>query len=411
MFFIFIAILYVGLDIYAFQAVKTIATDWGDTSRKMAYLLYWGVSGLVYLSIILFFMLRGNMPRLLGMSMLTLLVLNFLPKVFISLFMLIDDIIRFGKWVVIKLSSSPPAEAVVDGISRSEFLAKAGLIVAALPLVTLGYGIASGAYNYTIKRRKIGIKGLPEKLDGLRIVQISDIHSGSFFDKKAVERGIDMINRQEADLVCFTGDLVNNTADEMDGYKGVFSKINAKHGVFSILGNHDYGDYVQWPSREAKQANLNRIKQVHKDMGWDLLLNENRILDINGHKLGVVGVENWSAKSRFHTYGNLERAYEGVEKADVKILLSHDPSHWDAEVRKLYKDIVLTMSGHTHGMQFGIEIGSFRWSPVKYMYDQWADLYTQENQHLYVNRGFGFIGYPGRVGILPEITVLELQKV
>ncbi len=410
MFFIFIAILYVGLDIYAFQAVKTIAADCGDTSRKLAYLLYWGISGLVYLSIILFFMLRGNMPRILGMSMLTLLVLNFLPKIFISLFMFIDDVIRLGKWLTLKWFSSPQAEAVADGISRSEFLAKAGLIVAALPLLTLGYGIASGAYNYTIKRRRVGIRGLPDQLEGLRIVQISDIHSGSFFDKKAVERGIDMINKLEADLVCFTGDLVNNTADEMDGYKDVFAKINAKHGVYSILGNHDYGDYVQWPSQKAKQENLNKVKKVHQEMGWDLLLNENRILDINGHKLGVVGVENWSAKSRFHTYGNLEKAYEGVEKADVKILLSHDPSHWDAEVRESYKDIALTMSGHTHGMQFGIEVGNFRWSPVKYMYDQWADLYTKEDQHLYVNRGFGFIGYPGRVGILPEITVLELQK-
>ena len=244
----------------------------------------------------------------------------------------------------------------------------------------------------------------------LKIVQISDVHAGSFTYKEPVRNAIDLINNEQADLVFFTGDLVNNTADEMDPYMDVFDKIRAKFGVFSVLGNHDYGDYVRWGSREERDANLERLKEVHKELGWNLLINEHRLIPIKGATVGVIGVENYSAKARFPKYGDLAAAYQGCE-ASLKLLLSHDPSHWEDQVIKDYKDIDITFSGHTHGMQFGIEIpGWIKWSPIKYMYKQWAGLYSQDKQFLYVNRGLGFLGYPGRVGILPEITVLELAK-
>ncbi len=242
----------------------------------------------------------------------------------------------------------------------------------------------------------------------MRIVHISDIHSGSFNNKSAVQKGVDHILQLKPDLILFTGDLVNNKADEMVEYKEVFQKLQAPMGVYSTLGNHDYGDYVQWDSETAKKQNLERLKETHREMGWNLLLNEHVVLEKEGQQIGLLGVENWSNKARFPKYGKLDKAYEGTANLPFKILMSHDPSHWDAEVRKSYQDIDLMLAGHTHGMQFGVELPWFKWSPVQYVYKQWAGLYEEEKQKLYVNRGFGFIGYPGRVGILPEITLLEL---
>jgi predicted MPP superfamily phosphohydrolase len=212
----------------------------------------------------------------------------------------------------------------------------------------------------------------------------------------------------QPDIIFFTGDLVNNVADEMDELKTVFSKLAAPLGVYSILGNHDYGDYVQWESAQAKVANLEKLKTVHKEMGWRLLLNEHVGIEKDGQSIALIGIENWGARANFSKYGDLSAAYKGAENYPFKILLSHDPSHWEAEVCRDYKDIDLVFSGHTHGMQFGLEIPGFRWSPVQYVYKQWAGLYRKDQQKLYVNRGFGFLGYPGRVGILPEITYLEL---
>ncbi|MBN8789944.1 MAG: metallophosphoesterase, partial [Terrimonas sp.] len=227
--------------------------------------------------------------------------------------------------------------------------------------------------------------------------------------KKAVAHGIDMIMKQGADIILFTGDLVNDHVDEMNEYTDIFSKLSAPMGVFSTLGNHDYGDYRVWPSAEIKAQNLERLKQLQKDMGWRLLMNEHVPLEKNGQQIALLGIENWGAKANFPKYGKLDRAYAGTEKYPFKILMSHDPSHWDAEVRtEAYKDIDLMLSGHTHGMQFGVEVPGFKWSPVQYVYKQWAGLYEEAAQKLYINRGYGFIGYPGRVGILPEITVIEL---
>jgi predicted MPP superfamily phosphohydrolase len=272
---------------------------------------------------------------------------------------------------------------------------------------SLLYGF-SNKYRYEVRRKKLSFTNLPASFKGLKIIHISDIHSGSFTDKQAVSHGVDMILKEKPDLILFTGDLVNNLADEMEDYMDVFGRLNAPMGVFSTLGNHDYGDYVHWDSEEAKKANLERLKGVHKQLGWRLLMNEHVVLEKDNAQIALLGIENWSAKARFPKYGDLKKAYAGSEKYPFKILMSHDPSHWDAQVRPEFEDIDLMLSGHTHGMQFGVEIPGLKWSPVQYLYKEWAGLYEQGRQKLYVNRGYGFIGYPGRVGILPEITVLEL---
>jgi predicted MPP superfamily phosphohydrolase len=287
-------------------------------------------------------------------------------------------------------------------------LSKFAIFLGALPFVTMSYGIIRNRHRYNVIRETITLKNLPKALDGLRIVQFSDVHSGSFTDTEPVKKAIELINAQNPDLVFFTGDLVNTKADEMDDYLTVFDKIKAKIGIFSVTGNHDYGDYGRWDSSEEKIANFERLKGHHKTLGWDLLMNENRILEINGEKLAIIGVENYSGKPQFSKYGKLDKAYEGTQNVPVKLLLSHDPTHWEAQILN-YKDIDITFSGHTHGTQFGIEIPGLRWSPAQYIYKQWAGLYQEGQQYLYVNRGLGYLGYPGRVGILPEITVIELK--
>jgi uncharacterized protein len=277
--------------------------------------------------------------------------------------------------------------------------------------VILIYGMMRNRYRYKIHRKTIILHKLPIELHGLKIIQISDIHSGSFTETNPLQKAIALINREAADLVFFTGDLVNNVASEMEPFVPVFKEIKARHGVFSILGNHDYGDYVLWKSTEAKLQNFRSLLQTHRQLGWELLLNENRLLNIGGASLAIIGVENYSTKGRFSRYGDLAKAAEGTSGVDVKLLLSHDPSHWMSEVVADYKDIAVTFSGHTHGMQFGIEVTDwFKWSPVQYIYKEWAGLYQRDKQYLYVNRGFGFLGYPGRVGVLAEITVLTLEQ-
>ena len=273
---------------------------------------------------------------------------------------------------------------------------------------SLLYGF-SNKYNYNLKKLSVNFTNLPQAFRGMKIVQISDIHSGSFSNKDAVKRGVEKIMQLQPDIILFTGDLVNNKADEMHDYIDVFNQLKAPHGVYSVLGNHDYGDYVQWESKQHKEDNLKALIETHGTLGWKILMNENVHIERDGDKIAILGVENWSAKSNFPKYGNLARAYSGSEQVPFKILLSHDPSHWEAEVLSQYKDIDFVLSGHTHGMQFGVEIPGLKWSPVQYVYKHWAGLYESGNQRLYVNRGFGFIGYPGRVGILPEITLIELN--
>jgi predicted MPP superfamily phosphohydrolase len=296
-----------------------------------------------------------------------------------------------------------------DKISRSLFLSWIGLAAGGGLFGSLIYGF-SNKYNYQVVKQRLRFQNLPAAFNGLKIVQISDVHSGSFNNKGAVQQGVDKILKLKPDLILFTGDLVNNKAEEMLDYIDVFKQLAAPLGVYSVLGNHDYGDYVQWESKEQKTENLDRLKQVHGQMGWRLLLNENVLIERDGHKIALLGIENWSAKANFPKYGKMDQAHPGTEEVPFKILMSHDPSHWEAEVLNKYNDIDLMLSGHTHGMQFGVEVPWLRWSPVQYVYKQWAGLYESGHQKLYVNRGFGFIGYPGRVGILPEISLLELSS-
>jgi len=312
-------------------------------------------------------------------------------------------------WVAGKVFSSAGAHFTDtgSGISRSVFLSWLGLGIGSGLFGTLLYGFGN-KYNYQVRRVRLAFTNLPNAFKGLKIIHISDIHSGSFQNKPAVQHGVDMILKEKADLILFTGDLVNDRHEEMIDYMDVFSQLKAPMGMYSTLGNHDYGDYVSWPSEEAKKKNLEQLKQVHAQLGWRLLMNEHVILEKDNQQIALLGIENWGAKGRFPQYGKMYEAYPGSEKFPFKILMSHDPSHWDAEVRIKYPDIDLMLAGHTHGMQFGVETPYFKWSPVQWMYKEWAGLYEEGRQKLYVNRGYGFIGYPGRVGILPEITVIEL---
>jgi predicted MPP superfamily phosphohydrolase len=311
------------------------------------------------------------------------------------------------RWVIRALQN--PENPSGLGITRSDFLVKTALVAAAVPFTAMAFGILVGAHDYRIRRRQVFLPNLPHSFDGIKIGQLSDIHSGSFFNKTAVKGGVEMLLKEKPDMIFFTGDLVNNQAEEIKNYIDVFSKVTAPLGVFSTLGNHDYGDYYNWSSEEAKAKNLNNLMNAHKSMGWDLLNNENRKIKQGADEIAIIGVENWGA-GRFAKHGRLKEAYQGAEEAPVKLLLSHDPSHWDAEIRPMYEDIDITFSGHTHGFQFGVEIGDIKWSPSQYVYKQWAGLYQDANQYLYVNRGFGYLGFPGRIGMPPEITIIELKK-
>lgn len=403
----FIGLFLLLFDAYAWQALRTLSREWSTKSKSMLLYTYWSVS-LFYVAMIL---LRpwiqvekwGNVPVMLIQ---VFGVILFIAKVFVILPLLIEDLYRlFEKiWSYFRYNSTtePLAE-------RRKFISITGLVLGALPLLGMSWGIIKGAHNYRIKRINLNIKKLPAAFKGLKIVQLSDIHSGSFWDKEAVQKGIEKIQSLQPDILLFTGDLVNNTADEMLPWKELFSQLNAPLGIYSVLGNHDYGDYVAWGSDEAKRDNLALLESIQKEMGWKLLKNEAVEIKRDNQSIRIVGVENWSAKGRFPKYGKLKQALSAYSESPVTILLSHDPSHWRAEVLEADQHIDLTLSGHTHGFQFGIETHGWKWSPVKYMYPEWAGLYQSKGHYLYVNRGFGYIGYPGRLGIDPEITLITLS--
>jgi predicted MPP superfamily phosphohydrolase len=409
--FVWIVILImVLLDIYVFQAIKLVSQGASGKTRMVVYGTYWGISvAAVLLLIFLVLTHADSWPRSVRNYLFATILGLFFAKLIAAVFFLLDDIRRLIQWASGKLffRNTEGENLSGEGISRSVFLSWLGLGLGGGLFATLIYGF-SNKYNYQLRKVRLAFNNLPPTFKGLKIILFSDIHAGSFTNTRAVNRGVDMILAQKPDLILFTGDLVNNISTEMDDYKKIFSRCRAPMGVFSTLGNHDYGDYTYWESKEAKMANFERIKNIHTEMGWRLLMNEHVALERNGDKIALIGIENWSAKARFPKYGKMNLAYPGAEHYPFKILMSHDPSHWDAEVRPKYPDIDLSLAGHTHGMQFGVEIPGFRWSPVQYVYRQWADLYEEGKQKLYVNRGYGFIGYPGRVGILPEITLIEL---
>lgn len=414
--FIFLGLL-ILLDVYAFQTLRT-ALRRTPKLRRWAYGAYVLLAVLCYGLLLLTGLKILELDRLPNSIFRAFLFANYLSKFIMVFFLFLDDFRRTIQWLARQIGQlvdrtfdmrKSGGKFEGEPISRSEFLAKSSLALAAFPAISTTYGMIVGAHDYRIHHKTIRLPHLPKALDGVRVAQISDIHAGSFFNKTAVRRGIEMVNRQKADLIFFTGDLVNNRASEMKDYFEVFTKIKAPLGVYSSLGNHDYGSYYRWKSEAAEKQNFQDMLELHQRLGWRLLRNENELLRIDGETLGVLGVENWSANPRFPRQGDLQKAWQGTQEAAVKLLLSHDPSHWKAQVLD-YKDIDLMFAGHTHGMQFGVEIGDVKWSPAEFAYNEWAGLYEQNGQFLYVNRGFGYIGLPARIGMPPEITVVELKK-
>jgi predicted MPP superfamily phosphohydrolase len=405
-----IALIMLLLDLYVFQALKTVTQSSNERLRTVIHITYWVISALTLAALLSFPYIQAlQSSKLFRNYVFAILVGLFFAKLVGSLFFLTDDLRRGSLFLLSKVLPDTGARFMGEGngIPRSAFLSWLGLGLGGGLFGTLLYGF-SNKYKYQVKKLTLAFDNLPKAFEGLRIVHISDIHSGSFQNKAAVNHGVDLILQQQPDLILFTGDLVNDRAEEMQDYMDVFNRLTSPMGVYSSLGNHDYGDYVSWPSQQAKAENLERLKLVHAQLGWRLLMNEHVLFEKGGEQIALLGIENWGAKGRFPKYGKMQEAYPGTEKIPFKMLLSHDPSHWDAEVKTQYSDINLMFSGHTHGMQFGLENPYFKWSPVQWMYKQWAGLYEAGNQKLYVNRGYGFIGYPGRVGILPEITVIEL---
>ena len=408
-----VSLIFLLIDIYVYQAIKLSIENVSGIWRQVAIYSYWSFTAI---TLACFWLYHFGNPdqygRVFRNFLLVVVFMNYFSKFFAAIVLLLGDLwrgIQYGYEALKSTFTDQTTNLKGKPISRSSFSAKSALITGAIPLSAMSFGIISGAHDYRFRRKSVTIKGLPKAWDGVKIAQLSDIHSGSFWNRVAVEGGVDMMMKEKPDIVFFTGDLVNNEASEVKNYIPIFSKVKAPLGVYSTLGNHDYGDYKQWPSQKSKEQNLRKLMDAHATMGWQLMMNENKTLYVDKEPLSIIGIENWGA-GRFAKYGQLDKAYEGTADLPAKILLSHDPSHWDAQVRKDYPDIDLMLAGHTHGFQFGVEMGGIRWSPAQYAYKQWAGLYEEGDQKLYVNRGYGYLGYPGRIGIPPEVTLLELRS-
>ena len=405
----FLSLLIFAIDYYVWQAFRTATHQSSAQIQLFTRYAYWGFTSFIIAGIWAYnFMPLHFWKNEIRITFMAMVMISVITKLFIIIFLLIEDITRIIRWSFqnVKMRISPD-EYAPGNISRNEFLSKAALAVGAVPAATFAFGIISGAHDYRVEKISLKIPNLPKAFKGMRIAQVSDIHTGSFFNKTAVKGGVEMMMREKADVIFFTGDLVNNEAKEVKDYFEIFSKLKAPLGVYSTLGNHDYGDYVRWNSPAAKKQNLKDLMKAHELMGYDLLMDEHRFIEESGEKLAIIGVQNIGV-GRFPWYGNLGKAYAGTEEASTKLLLSHDPTHWNAEVTKKFKDIDVAFAGHTHGTQFGVKIGNYKWSPAQYVYKQWAGLYKEGEQQIYVNRGYGYLGYPGRVGMPPEITVFTL---
>lgn len=408
--FLIFIVLFLLVDYYLFQAVVTVSKSWTPLWKNIARYGFWVPT---VLSIVALAWWTFGDPYRYGTGVrnwvMTALVAGYFSKMFGVVVIFMDDITRGVKWLANFFYRGDAEPLPGTAIPRSEFLAKTALVAASIPFGTMAYGILSGAHDYRVRRVTVKLPNLPKSFDGIKIGHVSDIHSGSFFNKTAVKGGVEMMQSEKPDLIFFTGDLVNNQSAEVKDYINIFDKFKAPLGVYSVTGNHDYGDYYHWDSIDAKRRNFKDLIEAHRLMNFNLLMNRNCIIEQGGEKLAILGNENWGG-GRFAKYGKLDLAHQGTEEAAVKLLLSHDPSHWDAQVRPSYKDIDVMFSGHTHGFQFGIEIGNFKWSPSQYAYKQWAGLYQEGAQYLYVNRGFGYLGYPGRIGMPPELTIMELKR-
>jgi len=408
--FLIIAAITLLLDWYVFSGLKTFTADWqSPRSRQVVQYGYLLISVGVT---VLFLLGFGSFSTAQGMRpfheyMLSLFITFFVTKIFFVIILSLGDLGRFLVGIFNHIGKSG-AQTVSYFPERRKFISEIAILVAAVPFTGFMYAMLRGKYDYKVHRQTLYYDDLPDAFDGFTITQLSDIHSGSFDSTEAMQRGIDMAQSQKSDLFVFTGDLVNNAAWEIEQYIPNFSQLRAPYGQFSILGNHDYGDYIQWDSESEKAANLDKLKEHHKDLGYRLLLDENVEIEKDGQKISLIGVQNWGRG--FIKVGDLNKAMRGVDKDAFKILLSHDPTHWEEQVRYNPIDIHLTLSGHTHGAQFGVEVAGFRWSPVQYRYLDWAGLVNEKNRYLYVNRGFGFLAFSGRLGIWPEITVITLKK-
>lgn len=393
------------IELYAFQALKAV------TKNSWVHVVYWILSILVIGNFVFqyySFTRSDGFSHAHGYAF-AFLITFLIPKLILITFLFGEDIVRWFSY-----GFRNDSRTIYEGdkflTSRRKFVSQIALGLAAIPFASFLYGIYKGKYNFKVLKYTLHFDDLPEAFDGFKLTQISDIHSGSFDNIDKVQYAIDLVNEQQSDAIVFTGDMINNKADEMRPYVDMFKKLTAKDGMFSILGNHDYGDYIRWESDQAKRDNLEDLKKLQKEIGFDLLLNEHRYIEKNGERIAMIGVENWG-KGGFKKEGDLKKAISNIDKDDFKILLSHDPSHWDAQVVNDDYHYHLTLSGHTHGMQFGIEIpGILRWSPAKWRYKQWAGIYEKLGQFINVNRGLGYLAFPGRVGIWPEISVIELKK-
>ncbi len=408
--FLFIAF----IEFYFFQAVKTFIQDFSQNKKSIILLATYFLMGIsLFIGLVSLFYPPPQWNNVFRFIC-TVFLIILLCKLIGCTFLIVDDLIRLFRWFIALFKKSEITSPLGsnEGISRLKFFSQLAIAFTVIPAIGFIYGIVRGAYKYKIHKVNISFPNLPDEFIGFKIVQLSDIHCGSFMNADPLIKAFNLSLEQKPDVILFTGDLVNNEAAETKPYIEAFKMLKAPFGVFSCLGNHDYGDYKVWESSEAKKENLSNLKNIHAECGWRLLMNENVSIEKNGQKIALLGVENWGGNLKFPKYGKLDHAHLGTESYPFKILLSHDPSHWDYQVLKesKYNDIDLTLSGHTHGMQFGIEIPGFKWSPVQYIYKNWAGLYKKGSQYLYVNRGLGFLGYPGRLGIWPEITVIELQK-
>jgi len=400
------------VDLYAFKGIKVLLKGNKHLRFKwVIYVCFWSISGFMLLLILSGDLLRSSIRNLTVFNwyyyFFGAFIVLYTPKIVFIIFHFAEDIIFGIRWIIHQLVSSKSKSHQGKPISRSRFLSQTGMILAAIPFSSFIWGIAKGRFNFRLEKVRLTFPNLPKSFDGLRIVQISDIHIGCFKGFEAhVKEAIRIANEQQPDILFFTGDLVNNFYDELDGWLPILSELKAKYAKYSILGNHDYGNYYHWESETDKARNFRMIKEAEAKIGFKLLNNRAEVFTMNGEELAIIGVENWGHKP-YPQYADYDKASQEVLDKPFKILLSHDPTHWDAKILNK-TDVDLTLSGHTHGMQFGVHIAGAEWSPAKFKYPRWGGLYREGNQYLYVNRGLGVIGYPGRVGMPPEITVIEL---
>ncbi len=401
------------IDFYAYRGVKKLICDLSKTIKQIIKILFWIVPFLLIIGLVLISQIKNivSPEEYLIFFHFTsgAFILFYVPKLIFIVFNFIDDLIKGSVRLFTWKKEKKNIVTGANKITRSQFLTKTGIVIAGIPFLALAYGIGWGRFDLTVRKLKLRFKNLPKNFNGFRIIQISDFHLGSLLNHISfVQETVEKVNSLKPDLILFTGDLVNNTSEEMEKFLPILSKLKSKHGNFSILGNHDYGEYVRWESEEAKDSNLKRLKQLQREVGFDVILNDNRKIKIDDEEIELIGVENWGLPP-FPQYGDLKKALTNAKGESFKVLMSHDPTHWDEQVLE-HTNIDLTLSGHTHGAQFGIEIPGWRWSPVNIRYKRWGGLYSEGEQHLYVNTGVGFIGFPGRVGMPPEITLIELES-